>query len=76
MTRLATQIVTVERQPGGLLDPRTPSTFRIADLKRPLRTYLYFRRHPALAYAIPIGILLGAFFLGRATASMATKERA
>ena len=76
VTKLAMEIVSVERQPGGLLDPRTPSTFRIADLKRPLRTYLYLRRHPALAYAIPIAIASAIFFLGRVTAPTKTKERA
>jgi hypothetical protein len=75
VTRLAAEIVAVERRPGGLLDPRTPSTFRIADLKRPLRTYLFFRRHRALAYAIPIGLVAAVFLLGRATAPRKKKER-
>ena len=76
VTRLAMEIVAVERKPGGLLDPRTPSTFRIADLKRPLRTYLYLRRHPVLAYAIPIALVSAIFLLGRATAPTKPKERA
>jgi hypothetical protein len=66
--QLAAEIVAVERQPGGALDPNTPSTFQIADLHLPLKAYLFYRKHPLLIYSIPIGILLAAFLLGRATA--------
>jgi hypothetical protein len=59
---------------GGLLDPRTPSTFKVGDLRRPMKTYLYLRRHPALLYAIPISALALAFLLGRVSAP-SKKER-
>ena len=67
VVQLTSEILTLEREPGGLLDPRTPSTFQIADLRRPMRMYLYYRRHPLVVYAIPIGVLALAFFLGRAS---------
>lgn len=68
LVQLVTQIVAVERQPGGALDPRTPSTFRVSDLRRPLKAYLFYRKHPLVAYAIPLGIVGLAFLLGRASA--------
>ena len=74
VTRLAQQILVVERQPGGLLDPRTPSTFKISDLRRPMKTYLFLRKHPAVFYAVPLGILALTFLLGRATAPKSRKE--
>jgi len=64
---LVREVIVFERRPGGLLDPARPSTFRIADLRRPLRGYLFFRRHPWVAYAIPGAALALAFALGRAT---------
>jgi hypothetical protein len=64
---LVQEVITVERRPGGLLDPNTPSTFRIGDLRTPLRAYLFYRRHPWTLYAVPLGILASAFLLGRAT---------
>lgn len=71
---LAQEIIAMERRPGGALDPSTPSTFQIADMRKPMRYYLYYRRHPAIAYAIPIGILLLSFLLGRATVSRSPKR--
>jgi hypothetical protein len=68
IVRLAREVVAVERQPGGALDPRTPSTFKISDLKTPLRAYLFYRKNPLLTYAIPVGILALAFVLGRVSA--------
>lgn len=67
VVKLVTDVVRVERQPGGALDPRTPSTFHVQDLRRPLKAYLFYRKHPFVVYAIPIGILGLAFALGRAT---------
>jgi len=68
MIELASEIISVERQPGGALDPRTPSTFKISDLRTPMKAYLFYRKHPVATYAIPIGILAFAFLLGRASA--------
>jgi hypothetical protein len=70
---LATEVVHTERAPGGALDPNTPSTFRIADLKQPLRAYLFYRRHPLLTLASPAGILALVFLLGRASVSRSTR---
>ncbi len=68
MIGLATEIISVERQPGGALDPRTPSTFKISDLRTPMKAYLFYRKHPLATYAIPAGILALAFLIGRASA--------
>jgi len=65
---LAREIVAVEREPGGALDPNTPSTFTVGDLRTPMRAYLFYRKHPIVTIAIPVGILALAFVLGRATA--------
>jgi hypothetical protein len=74
VVHLAQQILVVERQPGGLLDPRTPSTFKISDLQRPMKAYLFLRKHPAVVYALPLGILALTFLVGRATAPKSRKE--
>jgi hypothetical protein len=74
VVQLARQILATERQPGGLLDPTKPSTFKVSDLKRPMQLYLYARRHPAILYAVPIGLLALTFLLGRASANE-KKER-
>jgi hypothetical protein len=68
IVELASEIVAVERQPGGALDPRVPTTFQVSDLKRPMWLYLFYRKHPVLTYSIPVGLLLLAFALGRASA--------
>jgi hypothetical protein len=75
VVQLAQQVLVTERRPGGLLDPSKPSTFKVADLKKPLRAYLYVRRNPTVLYAAPIGILALAFLLGRASKTSA-KEHA
>ena len=67
IAQLVQEAVSIERQPGGMLDPRTPSTFRLKDLKTPLRTWIFFRRHKWAVYAVPISILGLAFPVGRAT---------
>src|SRR5205807_1561141 len=72
--KLAQQIIVVEKQPGGLLDPRTPSTFKISDLHRPMRMYLFYRRHKLVVYAIPVAILALTFLAGRASARSFKKE--
>src|SRR5437867_1408417 len=64
---LAREIGELERRPGGLLDPRRPSTFRIGDLRQPLKAYLYYRKHPWVLYAIPLGLAGLIFALGRAS---------
>ena|SRR5215471_17641601 len=64
---LVIEIMSVERQPGGLLDPRTPSTFQVGDLKTPLRTYLFFRKYPWALVAFPVGALVIAYLLGRSS---------
>jgi hypothetical protein len=75
VVQLAQQILVTERKPGGLLDPSKPSTFRVADLKKPMHAYLYLRRNPVVLYAAPIAIVGLAFLLGRASKSSA-KEHA
>jgi hypothetical protein len=67
VVQLAQQILVTERKPGGLLDPRKPSTFKVADLRKPMQAYLYARRNPIVLYAVPIGIVALAFLLGRAS---------
>jgi hypothetical protein len=67
VVQLAMEAIRVERQPGGLLDPRTPSTFSVRDLRTPLRAWLFFRRNKWALYALPAGILTLAFLAGRAT---------
>jgi hypothetical protein len=69
VAQLVQEAVAIERQPGGMLDPRTPSTFRLNDLKTPLRTWIFFRRHKWAVYAVPLSILGLAFLVGRATKS-------
>lgn len=76
VVQLVSEIVRVERQPGGALDPRTPSTFQVRDLRRPLKAYLFYRKHPLVVYSIPIGILGLAFLLGRASAAVTKGGRA
>jgi hypothetical protein len=75
VVQLAQEVIVTERKPGGLLDPSKPSTFKVADLKKPLKGYLFLRRNPVVLYAAPIGILALAFLLGRAS-KPSTKERA
>jgi len=75
IVQLVTQILAVERQPGGALDPHTPSTFRIQDLHRPLEAYLFYRKHPWVVYAIPALSLAIVFLLGRASASIHLPSR-
>ena len=65
--RLAQEVIRVERQPGGLLDPRSPSTFKLRDLRTPMRTWLFFRRNRWALYAIPASVLALAFLAGRAS---------
>lgn len=67
VVNLTREVIAIERRPGGLLDPSTPSTFRIVDLKKPLHAYLFYRKHPWILYAIPLGILGLAFAIGRAS---------
>jgi len=57
IVQLAREIIAVERGPGGALDPRTPSTFKVSDLRWPLKTYLGYRRQPLLFMAVPVGDL-------------------
>jgi hypothetical protein len=72
--QLAQQILVTERKPGGLLDPSKPSTFKIGDLRKPMQVYLYARRNPIVLYAVPIGIVALAFFLGRASKNSAKEH--
>jgi hypothetical protein len=65
--QLAQEAIRLERQPGGLLDPRSKSTFKLGDLRTPLRTWLFFRRNRWALYAIPASVLALAFLVGRAS---------
>ena len=67
VVQLALEAIRVERQPGGMLDPRSPSTFKTRDLRTPLRAWLFFRRNKWALYAIPASVLALAFLAGRAS---------
>lgn len=61
---LLDEVFAEERKPGGALDPATPSTFQIRDLKAPIEAYLYDRRHPLAKYVGPGLVVVAAFALG------------
>ncbi len=65
--RMVRHAIEFERRPGGLLDPRKPSTFNVGKVKTALELYMNVRRNPWVLYAIPAGVLAIAYLLGRSS---------
>ncbi len=61
---LLQQAIALELEPGGALDPDSPSNFRLSSLRRPLEAYLFARENPTTAAGIPIVAAAGLVGLG------------